>query len=98
MAPRAAAACTQLGVPRAADEDAGLTAGSRFAALPPEGFRVLIVEDNPHIIEMYAYVLKKLAVGELQNKVPLEVQFAPDGHHALKMLLEGRFSLVMTEP
>jgi uncharacterized protein (TIGR02266 family) len=67
------------------------------SALPPEGFRVLIVEDNPHIIEMYSYVLKKLAAGDLGGKVPLEVHFAPDGHHALKQLLEGRFNLVMTD-
>ncbi|MDQ3264536.1 MAG: response regulator [Myxococcota bacterium] len=68
-----------------------------LAALPPEGFRVLIVEDNPHIIEMYSYVLKKLATGTLGGKVPLEVHFAPDGHNALKQLLEKRFNLVMTD-
>ena len=58
----------------------------RQPSLRPSGFRVLIVEDNPHIIEMYSYVLKKLATGELAGKVPLEVHFAPDGHHALKQL------------
>jgi CheY-like chemotaxis protein len=63
----------------------------------PEGYRVLIVEDNPHIIEMYSYVLKKLASGELAGKVPLEVHFAPDGHHALLQLREGTFHLVMTD-
>lgn len=63
----------------------------------PEGFRVLIVEDNPHIIEMYSYVLKKLARGELAGKVPLEVHFAADGHAALRQLHESRFSLVMTD-
>ncbi len=62
-----------------------------------EGYRVLIVEDNPHIVEMYSYVLKKLASGELGGKVPLEVHFAPDGHHALLQLREGRFNLVMTD-
>lgn len=67
------------------------------SATPPEGFRVLIVEDNPHIIEMYSYVLKKLAAQELQGKVPFEVHFAPDGHHALKLLRETRFNLVMTD-
>jgi len=67
------------------------------SALPPDGFRVLIVEDNPHIIEMYSYVLKKLATGTLGGKVPLEVQFAPDGHSALAQLKEGRFNLVMTD-
>lgn len=66
-------------------------------ALTPEGFRVLIVEDNPHIIEMYAYVLKKLASGELAGKVPLEVHFAAEGHSALTQLRGGRFNLVMTD-
>lgn len=67
------------------------------AKFPPEGYRVLIVEDNPHIIEMYSYVLKKLASTELGGKVPFEVHFAPDGHGALKLLTEGRFNLVMTD-
>lgn len=58
---------------------------------------MLIVEDNPHIIEMYSYVLKKLASGELAGKVPLEVHFAPDGFHALKVLRESTFHLVMTD-
>ncbi|HSP78767.1 MAG TPA: TIGR02266 family protein [Myxococcaceae bacterium] len=67
------------------------------AALSAEGYRVLIVEDNPHIIEMYSYVLKKLASGVLAGKVPLEVHFAADGHHALQLLRGSRFSLVMTD-
>jgi uncharacterized protein (TIGR02266 family) len=77
----------------------GQTRASNPAALPAEGYRVLIVEDNPHIVEMYSYVLKKLASGELAGKVPLEVHFSPDGHHALQQLQEkqGRFSLVMTD-
>jgi uncharacterized protein (TIGR02266 family) len=71
--------------------------GVDTSALPREGFRVLIVEDNPHIIEMYSYVLKKLATGTLGGKVPLEVCFAPDGHSALAQLKEGAFNLVMTD-
>ncbi|MCI0571708.1 MAG: TIGR02266 family protein [Myxococcaceae bacterium] len=67
------------------------------APAPAEGFRVLIVEDNPHIIEMYSYVLKKLAQGELAGKVPLQVHFAQDGHAALLQLRERRFHLVMTD-
>ena len=70
---------------------------STSAGSPAEGYRVLIVEDNPHIIEMYSYVLKKLASGELAGKVPLEVHFAPDGFHALKLLRESAFHLVMTD-
>ncbi len=63
----------------------------------PAGFRVLIVEDNPHIIEMYSYVLKKLAANDLKGNVPLEVHFAADGHAALTMLHESPFHLVMTD-
>lgn len=62
-----------------------------------EGMRVLIVEDNPHIIEMYSYVLKKLAANDLKGNVPLEVHFAADGHAALTMLRESPFNLVMTD-
>jgi uncharacterized protein (TIGR02266 family) len=76
---------------------AGQTRASDRAALPAEGYRVLIVEDNPHIVEMYSYVLKKLASGELAGKVPLEVHFSPDGHHALQALRSSHFSLVMTD-
>jgi uncharacterized protein (TIGR02266 family) len=64
---------------------------------PADGFRILIVEDNPHIIDMYAYVLRKLASGELAGKVPLEVHFAADGHGALQQLHEKRFNLVLTD-
>ncbi len=66
-------------------------------APPAGGFRVLIVEDNPHIIEMYSYVLKKLAANELKGSTPLEVHFAADGHAALAMLRDAQFSLVMTD-
>lgn len=61
------------------------------------GYRVLIVEDNPHIVEMYSYVLKKLATGELKGQVPLEVHFASDGHAALTQLKQQTFTLVMTD-
>ncbi len=71
--------------------------GTQEQAVPATGFRVLIVEDNPHIIEMYSYVLKKLAANDLQGRVPLEVHFAPDGHHALNQLKENTFNLLMTD-
>lgn len=68
--------------------------GGDAPAQPQDGFRILIVEDNPHIIEMYSYALKKLSSS---GKVPLEVSFAADGHHALQQLREERFDLVMTD-
>src|SRR5512145_2134975 len=63
----------------------------------PPGVRVLIVEDNPHIIEMYSYVLKKLAANEFKGTTPLEVHFAADGHAAMAMLTDSPFQLVMTD-
>ncbi len=64
---------------------------------PGSALRVLIVEDNPHIVEMYSYVLKKLAANDLKGTVPLEVHFATDGHGALAQLGEHPFALVMTD-
>src|SRR5712692_3609250 len=67
------------------------------ALTPPSGFCVLIVEDNPHIMEMYSYVLKKLAAGDLAGQVPLEVHFATNGHDAYQQLRGRKFDLVMTD-
>lgn len=63
----------------------------------PSGLCILIVEDNPHIIQMYSYVLKKLASGELEGKVPLQVHLAANGHSALQQLRERRFDLVVMD-
>jgi uncharacterized protein (TIGR02266 family) len=61
------------------------------------GYRVLLVEDNPHAVEMYSYVLKKLAAEDLGGKVPMEVHFAQDGHSALAQLERLNFHLVVTD-
>jgi CheY-like chemotaxis protein len=68
--------------------------GVRSETLP---VRVLIVEDNPHIIEMYSYVLKKVAVSALQDQGGLEVHFAADGHRALAQLRQIPFQLVLLD-
>ena len=70
---------------------------SRAVKAPEGGFKVLLVEDNPLVVEMYSYVLKKLATAELRGKVPMEVHFAADGHAALQALAEGGFHLVLTD-
>lgn len=70
---------------------------SRAVQPPDGGFKVLLVEDNPLVVEMYSYVLKKLATAELRGKVPMEVHFAADGHSALRALAEGGFHLVLTD-
>jgi CheY-like chemotaxis protein len=69
-------------------------AAASSAAAP---LRVLIVEDNPHIVEMYSYVLQKLPVGPLQGRGPLELHFAADGQGALAQLLQKAFQLVLLD-
>lgn len=73
---------------------AKVNSGGPPVAPDPSGFRVLIVEDNPHIVEMYAYALKKLA---REMGVPLEVATAADGHQAFTQLKERSFQLVVTD-
>lgn len=67
------------------------------AAAPASGFRVLIVEDNPHLLDMYQYVIHKMASTELGGKVPFEVVSAADGHQAWLKLAAERFDLVVTD-
>jgi uncharacterized protein (TIGR02266 family) len=56
--------------------------------------RVLVVEDNPHVAEMYGYTLRKLAP---QLEGGLEVLFATDGHQALQVAQEKAPDLVITD-
>ncbi len=63
----------------------------------PVGYRILVVEDAPHIMEMFGYALKRLATKELGGKIPFEVHFAPDGYQAFQKLKELKFDLVMTD-
>lgn len=64
---------------------------------PARTLRVLVVEDNPHIIEMYSYVLRKLGTHELKGKAVLEVESAQDGQEALAKLKATRFDLLLTD-
>ncbi len=63
----------------------------------PATYRVLIVEDNPHIFEMYGYVLKKLGVETLKKHRGLEVHYAADGYAAWALLEKFSFDLVLTD-
>jgi uncharacterized protein (TIGR02266 family) len=59
-------------------------------------YRVLLVEDNPHVVEMYAYALKKLAAtGEA---IQVSVDFASNGHEAFERLCRPPpLNLVITD-
>lgn len=57
-------------------------------------FRVLVVEDNPHVVEMYEYALRRLRAGA----VDLTVEFAANGHEALERLAQApRVDLVLSD-
>lgn len=69
--------------------------GGAAPAARPGPFQVLLVEDNPHVAEMYSYTLRKLA-----SRLPgsaVEVHFASDGHQALQLAQEKPLQLVITD-
>ncbi|HET9553321.1 MAG TPA: TIGR02266 family protein [Anaeromyxobacteraceae bacterium] len=68
------------------------------AASPPGKrlFRVLVVEDNPHVVEMYEYALRKLRTAD--GAIDVTVEFAPNGHEALVRLgRPPKLDLVMAD-
>jgi uncharacterized protein (TIGR02266 family) len=74
------------------------------AAEPPAGavvpgprrYRVLVVEDNPRVVEMYEYALRKLRSAD--GAVDVSVEFASNGHEALSRLARTpRLDLVMAD-
>jgi uncharacterized protein (TIGR02266 family) len=50
------------------------------------GYAILVVEDNPHVVEMYEYALRKLRSADAG--VELAVDYASNGHAALRRLDE----------
>ena len=71
----------------------GLARPSRPAG---RAYRVLVVEDNTHAVEMYEYALHKLGGGG--PGVEVAVEYAANGHDALRRLEEPpRVDLVMAD-
>lgn len=70
-------------------------AGTARRARQEGPFQVLLVEDNPHVAEMYSYTLRKLA-SQLPGSA-VEVHFASDGHQALQVAQERSIQLVITD-
>jgi uncharacterized protein (TIGR02266 family) len=65
-------------------------------ATGPRAFRVLVVEDNAHVVEMYEYALRKLRGGTAG--VDVVVEYAANGHDALLRLEDKpRIDLVMAD-
>ncbi len=61
------------------------------------GYRVLIVEDNPHLSDMYQYVIRKMERMETSARIPMEVAICGDGHEAWLKLCAERFDLVLAD-
>ena len=72
------------------------TARGRPGPARRRSFRILVVEDNPHVVEMYEYALRKL--GSQGGGVTITVEYAGNGHDALARLAEPpRVDLVMAD-
>lgn len=65
-------------------------------ASPARAYRVLVVEDNTHVVEMYEYALRKLR--SPSAGVDVVVEYAANGHDALRRLGESpKIDLVMAD-
>jgi uncharacterized protein (TIGR02266 family) len=59
-------------------------------------YRVLVVEDNPHVIEMYEYALRKLRSPDGSTEIAIE--YGSNGHDALvRLKRQPRVDLVMAD-
>ncbi|HSM94256.1 MAG TPA: response regulator [Anaeromyxobacteraceae bacterium] len=59
-------------------------------------YRVLVVEDNPHVIEMYEYALRKLRTPDGATEIAIE--YGANGHEALvRLKRQPRIDLVMAD-
>ncbi len=71
------------------------TARSGFG-VARRAYRVLVVEDNDHVVEMYEYALRKLRTAT--EGVDVVVEYAVNGHDAIRRLGEApRVDLVMAD-
>ena len=59
--------------------------------------RVLIVEDNPHVVEMFSYALKKMALADPQKQVSMDILVAGNGHEAWQKLQTESVDLVLAD-
>ena len=59
-------------------------------------FRILVVEDNPHVIEMYEYALRKLRAPD--GSIEIAIEYGANGHEALlRLKRQPRIDLVMAD-
>jgi len=75
---------------------ARLAETARTGGASKRAFRVLVVEDNDHVVQMYEYALRKLQSGGAG--VDVVVEYAGNGHVALRRLGEApKVDLVMAD-
>lgn len=61
-------------------------------------FRILLVEDNPHMLEMLAYGLQRGSDRYMPEPgLPVEIHTASDGQQAYSMLMAERYQLLVTD-
>jgi uncharacterized protein (TIGR02266 family) len=61
-----------------------------------QSFRILVVEDNPHVIEMYEFALRKLRTPDGSTEIGIE--YGSNGHEALlRLKRQPRVDLVMAD-
>jgi uncharacterized protein (TIGR02266 family) len=77
--------------------DLGPHEAARPAKSPPTAYRVLIVEDNPHLSDMYEYVIRKMAKTDVAGKAAFDVAICADGHQAWQRLSSENFDLVLAD-
>jgi uncharacterized protein (TIGR02266 family) len=66
------------------------------ASKAKRGYRILVVEDNPHVIEMYEYALKRLRAPD--GSVEIAIEYGANGHDALVRLKRlPRVDLVLAD-
>jgi uncharacterized protein (TIGR02266 family) len=62
----------------------------------PRRFGVLLAEDNPHVSELFAYGMKKLAQNDLAD-VKIEVHCTANGNDAWTTLMSNAIDLIITD-
>jgi uncharacterized protein (TIGR02266 family) len=63
---------------------------------PPRRYRILVVEDNSLVTEMFRNALQRIGAAE-PHPLDVQVRFAADGRQALAAVAEERPDLVMTD-
>jgi uncharacterized protein (TIGR02266 family) len=70
--------------------------GGEPAGVAARTYRILVVEDNPLVMEMFQYALRRLGTTD-GSPLDIQIRFASNGHEALASICEHRPDLLMTD-